>query len=93
MNDLIIQTIIFESITLLSVIGVLVYIRKNQSAVYNTTSEEVEKKLEAKEEELSLAKENNANIRTELAAAQSSLTHFSKLEDHSNTLEQQSSTS
>jgi DNA recombination protein RmuC len=92
MNDLIIQTIIFTSITLLLVIGVLVYIRKNQSAVSNTTSEEVEKKLEAKEEELSLAKENNANIRTELAAAQSSLTHFSKLEDHSNTLEQQFST-
>jgi DNA recombination protein RmuC len=93
MNDLTIQTLIFASITLLSVIGVLIYFRKNQSTVSNTAAEEHEKKLEAKVEELTLAKENNTNIRTELAAAQSSLTHFSKLEDHTNTIEQQFSTS
>lgn len=92
MNDLIIQTIIFASITLLSVIGVLVYFKKNQSTAANTFVEELEQKLATKVEELTLAKESNANIRSQLAAAQSSIDHFSKIEQRANDLEQQNHT-
>ena len=87
MNDLTIQTIIFASITLLSLIGVLAYFRKNQPVVANV--EELNNKLEVSVNELTLAKENNANIRTELAAAQSSIEHLYKLEERANSLEQQ----
>lgn len=42
MNDLIIQTIIFASIALLSIIAVIIYIRNSQSTASNTDIKELE---------------------------------------------------
>jgi DNA recombination protein RmuC len=89
MNDLIIQTIIFASITLLSVISVFIYFNKKQSEP-NSNNNEIEslkEQLSFKIEELTSIKEDNANIRAELASANSSIQFFSKLEDQHSELE------
>mgnify|MGYP006132672219 CR=1 FL=1 len=93
MNDLFIQTLIFASITLSAVIGVLIYFKKSQATVPNTVSEQLVNQLDLKAEELISARETNANTRMALASAQTSLEHFSKLEGHTKKVSEQLATS
>jgi hypothetical protein len=76
MNELIFQTIVFSSTTLLSVIGVFIYFKNNQSTVPYTVTEVLGNKLYLKAEEPTLAIENNVNTRTELAFLNTSIQHF-----------------
>ena len=62
MNDLFIQTLIFASITLSAVIGVLIYFKKSQATVPNTVSEQLVNQLDLKAEELISAKNGIANL-------------------------------
>lgn len=94
MNDLFIQTIIFASISLLSVFAVFIYFNKKQSksnAISNET-ELLKEQLDCKIEELTSSKDDSANIRAELASANSSIQFFSKLEDQYVDLKQQHKT-
>lgn len=89
MNDLFIQTAIMASITLLAVVGAVLYLKKSQTSSVSDEDEELKQQLNTVQGELNLAKENNANINSKLAAAEASLTHLSTIAERSATLEQQ----
>ncbi len=89
MNDLFIQTMIFASISFLSVIAVFIFFNKKQSVANYSDNEIVSLKeqLNFKIEELTSSKDDNANIRADLASANSSIQFFSKLEEQHSELE------
>jgi DNA recombination protein RmuC len=86
MNDLFIQPLIFASISLLFVIAIFIYLNKKPEPG-NNEIELLKETLDSKIEELSSIKNNNANIRADLAAAQSSMQFFTKLEEQYSALE------
>ncbi len=82
MNDLFIQTIIFASISLLSITVVFIYFNRKQPEAVSSDNEieSLKEQLNIKSEEFSALKDDNANTRAELASANSSIQFFSKLE-------------